>query len=735
MNHNAGMEGSEGERLRTECGSEVLFGSDFEPCLTACEVDQGTVYLFYRNGDAVTRTTREWQPWLVSRDRIRPEGAEVTRLEGEGYCWHYRFGSVREYQKARGLLRESGVPAIDLVSPVRQFLVQSGKTLFKGMDYSGLRRMQIDLETTTLKTLDPDARILLAAVTDTAGFEEAVSGDEQTILGRLNEIVQQRDPDVIEGHNLFGFDIPYLLARSEQLGIPLYWGRDGSPVTQQPKRQLPYGGIRRPYIPATVFGRHVIDTYFGLMRFDVGRGALTSYALKEAARQLGISARGRVYVERSNMAASFSASPGMVTQYALQDVFETAELSRIVMPADFFITQMVPDAYQSIATTGTGEKINLLMLREYLRHGCAIPQTRPSRKIVGGYTDIHQTGLIERVVKADVESLYPSLMLSRRIGPEADHLGVFLKLLEELTRRRLAAKSSRDAASDPDSQEWAYWDGLQSSYKILINSFFGYLGAENFWFNDPDAAERVTLGGREVVQQITRELEKRGCAAIEVDTDGVYFQPPASAETEEQEKEIIREVSSRLPEGIHLVHDGRWKAMISLKIKNYVLLDYRGRKKMIGAALRSRADEPFGRRFLEQAVDLIFKRRHWEIRDLYIGLMKRIDRGELKPEEFCRRERITQKRLEGKSLKRAQGALGNYRTGDFVKLYRRRDGTLGLLEDFNNDEDREYLKDKLYRFASRLKPVLGSQMEQLCPDPQGLLKQEMAGQQKLDLFD
>ena len=735
MTHNAGMDGRDGDQLHQSGLSEALFGSDPEPFLTACEVAGTSVSLYRRSGDEVSRTTADWRPWLITRDQIRPDGAETTRLEGDGYCWHYSFDSVRDYQKARSLAREAGVPTIDLSSPVRQYLVQSGKTLFKQMDYSGLRRMQVDLETTTLRIFDPEARILLVAVTDSHGFEEAVSGDEPAILERLNEIVQMRDPDVIEGHNLFGFDIPYLLARSEQLGIPLMWGRDGSAVTQQTKRQFPYGGIRRPYIPATVNGRHVIDTLFGLMRYDVGRGALTSYALKEAAKQLGISAKGRVYVERRDMVASFSASPEMVSQYALQDTFETAELSRIVMSADFFVTQMVPDSYQANATSGTGEKINLLMLREYLRCGCAIPTAKPSRGIVGGFTELHQTGLVERVVKADVESLYPSLMLANRIGPESDRLGVFLTLLEELTRRRLKAKSNRDALPDPDSPEWSYWDGLQSSNKILINSFFGYLGAENFWFNDPDAAEKVTLGGRELAQQIVNELKKRGCAAIEVDTDGVYFQPPASIETEEQEKEIIREVSRILPEGIHLAHDGRWKAMISLKIKNYVLLDYHGRKKMKGAALRSRADEPFGRKFLEQAVDLIFQRRHWEIRDLYTGLMKRIDEGQLEAEEFSRRERVTQKSLEGKSLKRAKDALGKSRSGDFVKLYRRKDGTLGLLEDFNNDEDREYLKNKLYKFASRLRPVLGAQLEQLCPNPQGLLKQEMAGQQKLDLFD
>ena len=104
----------------------------------------------------------------------------------------------------------------------------------------------------------------------------------------------------------------------------------------------------------------------------------------------------------------------------------------------------------------------------------------------GGYTDIKLTGLIERVVKCDVESLYPSLMLASRIKPASDSLDVFLPALEELTRRRLEAKAKARTCTGIECQRW---DGLQGSFKILINSFYGYLGVASFHFNDYDAAE------------------------------------------------------------------------------------------------------------------------------------------------------------------------------------------------------------------------------------------------------
>ena len=44
------------------------------------------------------------------------------------------------------------------------------------------------------------------------------------------------------------------------------------------------------------------------------------------------------------------------------------------------------------------------------------------------------------MVKADVASLYPSLIRAYRIGPSCDHLGVFLHLIDRLTELRLFHK-------------------------------------------------------------------------------------------------------------------------------------------------------------------------------------------------------------------------------------------------------------------------------------------------------
>ena len=316
----------------------------------------------------------------------------------------------------------------------------------------------------------------------------------------------------------------------------------------------------------------------------------------------------------------------------------------------------------------------------------------------GGYTEVRATGVIERIVKCDVESLYPSIMLSRRIKPASDTLDVFLPALEELTRRRFEAKAK---AKETSGREHAYWDGLQSAFKILINSFYGYLAAP-LNFNDYDAAAQVTTTGQSVVKQIIEELEKTGSTVIEVDTDGVFFQPPAGIDTEERETDYIDSIGSTLPAGIRLAHDGRYQAMISLKIKNYVLATYDGKKIFRGSALRSRADEPFGLEFISKAADYLLKGRPECARELYQSIARKIESGELGIEKFARRERITEKTFQSLSKKRIAHAAGHAKIGEYVSVYQRSDGTIGLSRDYQNDEDREYLLEKLLQV--RLQP-------------------------------
>ena len=72
-------------------------------------------------------------------------------------------------------------------------------------------------------------------------------------------------------------------------------------------------------------------------------------------------------------------------------------------------------------------------------------------------------GVFRRVVKCDVESLYPAVMLHFGFKPATDTLDVFLPLLGDLTRRRLEAKHRLRAHRRPGA-------GLLERHLFFIQS-------------------------------------------------------------------------------------------------------------------------------------------------------------------------------------------------------------------------------------------------------------------------
>src|SRR6185295_10769396 len=84
-------------------------------------------------------------------------------------------------------------------------------------------------------------------------------------------------------------------------------------------------------------------------------------------------------------------------------------------------------------------------------------------------------------------------------------------------------------------------------------------------------------------------------------TDGVYFDVPDGF-TPADERALVAEVAAELPAGIRLEYEGRYQAMFSYEVKNYALLTYGGEVILRGVALRSSRSEPFGERFLREAL-------------------------------------------------------------------------------------------------------------------------------------
>jgi len=729
----------------------ALFGHDSTPRLLAFEIEgDNQIRVFRRSETGETASLlRSFGPFilLATTDLLSGWGGsyDVEELEGDGLyrflilfqSWGDALKARAHLQKATGKLQTApDAPYLFFSDPIQQHLMLSGQTHFLTLPFGSLRRMQLDIETYCAAGYEfPNAaraedRITAIALSDNTRWEHVISGkalDEADMLKELVRIVQERDPDVLEGHNLFRFDLEYIEARAKRRKVKLALGRGGALLQGHPSRmQIAERAIT--YKKYEAFGRHVIDTWILAQHYDVTARELEGYGLKEIAKHFGIATDDRTYILPEKVSWYFDHDPETLFRYALDDVRETRALSEILSQSYFVQAQIFPFSYQNVALRGNATKIDALLIREYLRQRRAIPAPEPPQEVLGGHTEIAYRGVARRVLHCDVTSLYPSVMLTFGYFPRRDTLGVFPSLLRDLREFRVQAKHLARTAEMEESR--TYYEALQSTFKILINSFYGYLGFPMGHFNDYQAANQVTAKGRELIQAVMAWLKERGARLIEIDTDGLYFVVPPDVRMPEDEERLLSEMAKVLPQGIILELAGRYPAMFSYKMKNYALLDEAGRLSITGSGLRSRGLELFQREWMEEMFLHLLKGEPQKIRDLTQRYAEAFEQHEFGVRKFMKTETLQDsldtyrekirgsKRNPAAAYELAIRSARPYQPGDQISYYVsgtskkvKVHGAAKLASEWdpkNPDENVEYYKAKLIELSEKFKPFLES---------------------------
>src|ERR1700716_901766 len=613
--------------------NEILFGADPTPRIVAIELGEtGTVKVHRREKDGSTVVDVEpFHPFVWADSDVVDLGIEAEKLEGDlKFGWLITLDSWKELIALRNGLKNAGRDFFALSDPIQHYLTATGRTLFKELPFEELKRMQLEV----LSFIDPVAgvadagpsdHIMSIAVSDNIGWEELLIVDsknpeksEHAAIKRLTSLIKERDPDVIEGHNLFRFDLPYLVARAKKVKTKLDWGRSGGFLRSRPSR-LQIAEKTIDYPKFTVEGRHFVDTFLLAQFYDVGMRTLSGFERVDVARHFGFCDSEELSaLTGKELQRAYIDNDKRFRQRALCAVRETRAVAELLSPSYFIQAQIFPYNYQDVIVRGNATRINALFLREYFRQRNSIPEMPMVRGFEGGYTAIFFTGVARNVWHCDIASLYPSVMLQFDCFPVTDQLQIFRHLLTDLRTFRLEAKASMRSAADRKQQQ--YFHALQNTFKILINSFYGYLGFAQGHFADFEAAARVTQIGRDLLQKMIDWLNARGAQVIEVDTDGIYFVPPADANAEELREALAKE----LPPGIEVEFDEQFDAMFSYKAKNYALLTRNGEVIIKGGALKSRGLEKFQRVFLEEMIKLIMQGKAEAVPQLRENFEKKI---------------------------------------------------------------------------------------------------------------
>src|SRR5438105_3878832 len=519
----------------------LLFGADPTPRIVAIELGEtGTVRVYRRDkGGATVVDVEPFHPFVWTDGDVADLGLENAQKLGGNlkYDWLVVVESWKELIALRNGLKKAGRNFFALSDPVQHYLTATGRTLFKQLPFEELKRMQLEVLSPTGETdLAEASQNHIASITlsDNSGWEELILVDpakaeesEHAALKRLTAIIEERDPDVIEGHDLFRFDLPYLVARARKAKVKLDWGRGGGFLRSRPSR-LQIAEKTIDYPKFTIDGRHFVDTFLLAQFYDVGMRTLTGFERSDVAQHFDLCDSAEVAIlTGKELQREYLANSEGFRSRALCAVREPRGVAELLSPSYFIQAQIFPYNYQDVIVRGNATRINALFLREYLRQRHSIPELPMTRSFEGGFTAIYFTGVAHNVWHCDIASLYPSIMLQFDCFPVTDQLQIFRHLLTDLRKFRLEAKGQMQAADkESDTRRWHHLHALQNTFKILINSFYGYLGFAQGHFADFDAAARVTQIGRDLLQKMIAWLNERGAQVIEVDTDGIYFVPP-----------------------------------------------------------------------------------------------------------------------------------------------------------------------------------------------------------------
>ncbi len=699
---------------------EWLWGWDQTPGIVSVWADgSGRAWVWRRERGVLHSEQVRYRPWVLvdTVDHLLEANVSWHELEGPGALrFHVSADDGRTLTNALLAAASARLGRVishlgDLdkttllnLSPEEQYLVATGRTYFGGLAFDDLRRLQFDIETTGL---DPrHSRVFMIAVRDPEGRVQTLeaAGDddraESELLRRLAAVIQEADPDVIENHNLHGFDLPFLERRARTLGLPLQLGRvPGASLRRRAARRGVRdddGGARRVRFVAP--GRELIDTLDAVRAYDFAVRELPGHGLKAVARHLDVAGPDRELIRGDQIFNVFRTDPARVRRYAAADVEEAGAIARILGGAAFALAKMAPRRYERLADAGAATGIiDPLIVRAYVRANAALPAHRPGdgTEHTGAALHLFATGVAQRVVKADVASLYPSLMRAFRIGPSRDRLGVLLTIVDRLVERRLAAKAAGKAAP-PGSAERHSHEAMSAAIKLVVNSAYGYLAAGGGLtrFADVNAANEVTRRGRETLALICRELAARGVQLLEADTDGVYFSV-SDHWTETDERRAVSEVAALLPPLVHLEFEGRYAAMLSHEPKNYALRSYDDRLTLRGVAFRSSRAEPFGEAFLRRAIRCLLTEDVPGVRLAYLDSIFALRRRTMATYDVSSRVRLTKSPEEYEAVRATRRELSyeavlasgrtTWRVGERVRVYRTSRG-IGAVVPERDDE-------------------------------------------------
>ena len=408
--------------------------------------------------------------------------------------------------------------------------------------------------------------------------------NEIKALEQFFRIIKQIDGDVITGHNIENFDWWFIDERLKLRGSSLekftehlFPHRGIYKANKQ--KVLKLGGEMEYYTPTIMWGTNITDSLFAVRRAQALNSNIKKADLKYITKFAKLNKPNRVYVPgkiindtwvdekkryahndenghwfkitktllqktflndnnvetkryelldnntklydiKENETFNIVSGRYIVERYLLDDLYETDKVELSFNQTNYQICKMLPVPFEKMCTMGTAAIWKYIMCTWSYENNLAIPELIDTHAFTGGLSRLLVTGYVDRIIKLDYNSLYPSIILSHDINTKIDIMGAMSTMLEYILTKREEYKGEKKSAdkkvreitqlleNKPNDEEllnelkkykskYTLFDNMQSAVKVIGNGFFGSYGSGSvFPWSDLICAEETTCTGR-----------------------------------------------------------------------------------------------------------------------------------------------------------------------------------------------------------------------------------------------
>ncbi|PIZ51695.1 hypothetical protein COY27_02740 [Candidatus Woesearchaeota archaeon CG_4_10_14_0_2_um_filter_33_13] len=579
--------------------------------------------------------------------------------------------------------------------------------------------------------------------------------DEAAMIQRFKEIVIEYSPDVITGYFSDGFDFPYIKTRADLFKIKLDLGLDYSELDTGKNTDLRDGKSK-------VKGILHIDI-FKFVRYIFGQNLKTeSYSLDSVSEELLGSKKHSV--DLSQLADTWDNHRRDLKkyyQYNLQDANLTVQLCHKLMYDIVELAKIVSLPIFDLTRMRFSKLVESYILRQAVDFNVLAPN-KPSHIEIdqriketyqGGFVLEPTPGFYENIVIFDFRSLYPTIITSHNIGPEAlkcsccpenkvpgkeeywfcqNKKSFISTVLEHLVLLRSDLKKLIKETK-AKGEDTAILSARSYALKILANSFYGYTGFFAARWYCLECARSTTAYARHYITSTIEKAKDKGFKVIYADTDSCFLL--LGKKNLDEAMRFMDEVNSNLPGQMELEYEGMYKRGIFVATKGsekgakkkYALISEKREIKITGFESVRRNWSTLAKEIQELVLRLVLENKVEEAIALFKETAKKLKEGKIDLKKLIIKTQITRELSAyssiGPHVAVAQrmielgypvvpGTLVEYIIAKGSGLIRERAKLPSEVKDGEYDAE-YYLKNQLLPAVSSIFAVLGYKEEDL----------------------